>query len=219
MDKKDFCNDYLGGIFAVIAAIAAVFEMSLGGFSVEAIVACIKDIFSMLAVVVVFFFILKYEWPFKSFRKKLEHAMKSVEASYAPLLREHKAKKENTADAAANQKFIRYDLARKVSALYGEQCNDYMRFLELPAEKPEGIAFFVRQKFFGEGFNPESIAKHTKSYLDKKHNSLNVTYHLDKDGARIDVLFDCALRSQKDIDQLLAIIDDVLFVFIAENKA
>ncbi len=218
MDRNEFIENYLGGIFAVIAAAAAVMEMILGGFSVESIVACIKDLFGMMAVVIIFFFVVKSEWPIKSFRKKLEKAMEGVEESYSPLIREHVANEGNASDVAVNQKFIRYDLARKVSSLFGDQCNDYMRFFELKATDPDKITFFARQKFFGESFDPETIAGHTKGYLDKKHEGIDVTYQANKDGASIVVSFGRVLKSQRDIEKILGIIDDVLFVFTVENK-
>lgn len=218
MDKKDFFENYLGGIFAVIAAIAAIIEMAVAGFSADAIVGCVKDLFSMLAVVVIFFYVVYKEWPLKSFRKRLEQAMESLEQSYHPLIREHVTKESNASDVAVNQKLIRYDLARNVNALYSTPCNDYMRFFELDAMHPDRITFFVRQKFFGDAFQPELIARNVQTYLQKNHTGLGIHSQIDKDGACITVMFPHTLHSQKDITQLLSIIDDALFIFVAENK-
>ena len=78
-----------------------------------------------------------------------------------------KAKETNESDMQKNQEFIRYDLAKNVDALFGEECNDYMRFFELKSESPEKITFYVRKKFFGEPFAPKTIAEHVKGFCDK----------------------------------------------------
>ena len=113
---------------------------------------------------------------------------------------------------------IRYDLAKNVEALFGEECNDYMRFFELKSDRPESITFFVRKKFFGEPFDPKTIAIHIKGFCEKKYGQYKVTYSLDKDGASIIVSFDKVMESEEDIARLISVIDDVLFLFIAEYK-
>ena len=114
--------------------------------------------------------------------------------------------------------YIRYDIANKVEALFGVECNDYMRFFEINAQTPEKITFFVRKKFFGEPFTPDIIAEHIKGFCDKNYNQYTTTYSTDKDGASITVSFGKTLETCEDIKSLISIVDDVLLLYIAEYK-
>ena len=49
MNRDDFIDKIIGGVFALVAVIAAIFELILGGISTALIAACIKDIFGKVA--------------------------------------------------------------------------------------------------------------------------------------------------------------------------
>ena len=75
MERNDFIEKIIGGIFALIAIIAAAAEMIIGGFSVEAIVGGIKDIFGTLVVVVLFFTVVQEIVPKVKFEDRLSAAI------------------------------------------------------------------------------------------------------------------------------------------------
>ena len=54
MEKNDFIEKIIGGVFAIAAIVAAIIEVILGGCSAEAIVGGAKDVFGTLVVVVLY---------------------------------------------------------------------------------------------------------------------------------------------------------------------
>lgn len=213
-------ENLIAGVIAIVALASIICELIFGGISTTSVAAAIKDTTSIFVDIIVFALAFKvfFKKEDTSFRGKLETAMETIEESYSPLIREHKAKDTNEGDVLKNQEFIRYDLARKVEALFGEECNDYMRFFELKSDAPEYISFFVRRKFFGDDFDPKTIALHIKGFCERKYEQYKATYSLDKDGANITITFGKAMETEDDIKQLVSVIDDVLFLFIAEYK-
>lgn len=213
-------ENLIAGIIAIVALVSIICELIFGGISTTSIAAAVKDTTGIFVDIIVFALAFKVfmKKENKSFRGKMETAMETIEESYSPLIREHKAKETNESDTLKNQELIRYDLAKNVEALFGKECNDYMRFFELKSEVPEYITFFVRKKFFGEPFDPETIALHIKGFCERKYEQFKVTYSLDKDGANITVSFGKTMETTEDIKQLISVIDDVLFLFIAEYK-
>ena len=77
MERNDFIEKIIGGIFAVVAIVAAVIEIALGGFSAEAIVGGVKDIFGTLVVVVLFLAIAKDIVPKRKFEDRLVDAIEA----------------------------------------------------------------------------------------------------------------------------------------------
>lgn len=209
----------LAGMLAVIALAAIICEMIFSGISTASVASAVKDIAGILVDVIVLLVALKaFVKKDDTFRGKLESAMEEIEKSYAPLIQEHKAKETNQSDVNKNVTYIRYDIANKVEALFGVECNDYMRFFEINAQTPDKITFFVRKKFFGEPFTPDIIAEHIKGFCDKNYNQYTTTYSTDKDGASITVSFGKTLETCEDIKNLISIVDDVLLLYIAEYK-
>lgn len=209
----------LAGMLAVIALAAIICEMIFSGISTASVASAVKDIAGILVDVIVLLVALKaFVKKDDTFRGKLESAMEDIEKSYAPLIQEHKAKETNQSDVNKNVTYIRYDIANKVEALFGVECNDYMRFFEINAQTPDKITFFVRKKFFGEPFTPDIIAEHIKGFCDKNYNQYTTTYSTDKDGASITVSFGKTLETCEDIKSLISIVDDVLLLYIAEYK-
>ncbi len=213
-------ENLIAGIIAVVAFVAIICELIFGGVSTVSIAAAIKDVTGIIVDVIVF--VLAFRFVVKkenvSFRGQLEKAMQAVEDSYSPLIKEHIAKEDNESDQQKNQEFIRYDIAKNIDALFGAECNDYMRFFEIKATSPDTISFFVRKKFFGDPFDPEKIAIHVKGFCDRNHGEYETTYSLDKDGAKITVSFGKFIETGEDVESVVSIIDDVLFLFIAECK-
>ena len=213
----------LGGIFGIIAILAALFEMILGGFTIDAIVSGIKDISGTAIVVVLLIaFINRIPKPIHNIRESIESEMEKVEKSYAPLIRKAVVKEtDNDAKKSKLGKTIRYEIAKDVDALFGKE-STYIRFFDTQAENPTEIKFAIRKTFFGDApnipFSPEQIAKRLISYMGKNHEDSHFTYTLDKDGGLIIVSFDNPIKTAEQVEELISIVDDMLFAFIAENK-
>lgn len=78
MDKFDFEEKVFGGIFGVVAIIAAISEMFVNGISAASILGMIKDVFGTLIVVVLLITVVKNLLPKKhkqSFEKRLTDAL------------------------------------------------------------------------------------------------------------------------------------------------
>lgn len=213
-------ENLIAGLIAIVAFVAIVCELVFGGISSVSVAAAVKDITGILVDIIVFFLAFKVfsKKENVSFRGQLENAMEEIEKSYTPLIREHKAKETNESDLQKNQEFIRYDIAKNIDSLFGAECNDYMRFFELKSQAPDKITFYVRKKFFGEAFEAEKIATHIKGFCERKYEQYKATYSLDKDGANITISFGKTLENAEDINSLISVIDNVLFLFIAECK-
>ena len=77
MEKNDFIEKVIGGIFALVAIVAAIIEMLLGDFSTEVIVGGVKDVFSTLVVVVLLFAVAKDIIPKRKFEDRLHAALEA----------------------------------------------------------------------------------------------------------------------------------------------
>lgn len=225
--KKEYglesIDKVLGGIFGIIAIVAAIVEMALGGFTIDAIVAAIKDISGTAVVVVLLIaFVKSLPKPAKNARESIEFEMEKVEKSYAPLIRKAEVKEtDNDAKKFKLGKTIRYEIAKDVNALFGKE-STYIRFFDTQAEKPTEIKFAIRKAFFGDTpehpFAPEQIAERLMGYMEKNHADSRFTYAADKDGGFVLVTFDSPIETDKEVEELISIVDDMLFAFVTENK-
>lgn len=78
MDKFDFEEKVFGGIFGVVAIIAAIAEMFVNGISAASILGAIKDVFGTLVVVILLITVVKNLLPQKhklSFEERLANAL------------------------------------------------------------------------------------------------------------------------------------------------
>ena len=77
MERNEFIEKIIGGVFAVISIVAALVEMALDSFSVAAIVGGVKDIFGTLVVVVLFFAVARDIIPKIKFKDRLTNAIEA----------------------------------------------------------------------------------------------------------------------------------------------
>lgn len=77
MERNDFIEKIIGGIFAVVAVIAAIAEIFINGISTSTIIAGVKDIFGTLAVIVLFLAVIKDKIPKRKFEDKLTAALET----------------------------------------------------------------------------------------------------------------------------------------------
>ena len=120
MDRNDFIEKFIGGVFALIAVIAAIIEMAFGSFSAEAIVGGVKDIFGTLAVC---------------------HA----DAILCIPCRKTAFTDMDTA-AAAECGFQKLCLLIKRFLLHEFRSNTFPMIVGIPAEPQNGVDFLLRQR-------------------------------------------------------------------------
>lgn len=221
MDKMDLQEKIWGGIFGIVAIVAAVVEMFVNGISAATVVGAVKDIFGTLIVIVLFVAVIKLlsvKKP-KNFREALEAAMEKVKVNYQPFIRKA-VKKENASEAKSKKldEVIRYEIAAKIDVLLGKSCNDYLRFFDINAAQPSSITFFVREKFFGNSaenpYDAERISTEISASLAGRFPEYKVT--ASADGITVD--FGAVLSTYADAERLAALIDTTILLFIAENR-
>ena len=228
MNRDDFIDKIIGGVFALVAVIAAILELVLGGISVTSVAACIKDIFGTLAVVVLFFAVIRDKIPSKDFRKAFDSAMIDISKKYTPLIRKEEmtvTDDENvSATVSAKKKkldsVICYDMAANLNALFGASCNDYPRFLEIHSNITTVVKLLIRKKFFDYADFGETsltdIANKIKDNLAIKFSEYS--FSVDEKKHEIFINTNRQMKTNKDALELAHFVDNVVMLYIAESK-
>ena len=222
MDRIDRDEKVWGGIFGLIAIVAAVVEMFVNGIDASSVIGAIKDISGTLVVVVLLVVFIK-SLPKKpeNFREVFEAKMNEIEKAYEPLIVRYVPKATATeASKAKNENVIRYDILSSVDALFGKEQADHLRLFELNAEKPEKICFYVREKFFGKPFDAKEIAENISGRLQAKYPepAYKVTHTADSSGETIIVSFSKAMETEQDAEAVVSLISTAVLLFVAKNK-
>lgn len=228
MNRDDFIDKIIGGLFALVAVIAAIMELVLGDISATSIAACIKDIFGTLAVVVLFFAVIRDKIPSKNFRKAFDSAMIEISKKYSPLVRKEEitlADDEHTT-ATLNAKkrkldaVICYDMAANLNALFGASCNDYPRFLEIHSNDTTVVKLLIRKKFFDYAEFGETslndIANKIKDNLAIKFGEYS--FSVDEKKHEIYINTNRQMKTNKDALELAHLVDNIVMLYIAESK-
>lgn len=205
-------HDLLAGIFAILALIAIVCEVALGGFTKEGFVGGLKDIsgilIDVLVLVVAASVLIRKPGNFK---EKFNEAMDSLKIKYEPLLVEDKA-----------EAVIRYNIASNPDALFAGKAKSPERIFELEQEKPEEIRFYINKSFFdragGTDYDGEKIAAQIALRLQAAYKNYDVKAFPNGTNYGIRVDFKRTLSSN-DIDELISLIDYAVLLFVARNKS
>ena len=227
MNRDDFIDKILGGIFAVVAIVAATIELVLGDISTATVAACIKDVFSTLAVVVLFFAVIKDKMPARNFRQAFEREMVEISAKYAPLIRKEEAPETQDAESASSiakkkklDSVICYDMASNLNVIFGAPCNDYPRFLEIHSRETTVVKFLIRKKFFDSPEFTETtliqVANNIYINLFPKFNKYDFKVDEKKNEIKVDT--GRLMASKKDAIELANLIDNAVMLYIAESK-
>ena len=218
MDRNEFIEKVIGGFLGGIAIIASIAEMVLGEFSVESIVAATKDIAGTAIVIILWVSFVNEHKKTKGIRGSIECAMTQLENGYAPLIREAVASESSSeAKKAKLSKTVRYEIASKSDALFSNQCNNYCPFFDIDLDAPTEIYFYIRKKFFGEKceapFDAAKIFEKITIYMVRQHPNIQMKLKSDTSGGKVIIHFDAPLQYKSDIDNLMSIVDDMLFVY------
>lgn len=225
MDKNDKREMVFGVVFGLVVVIATILEMIFNGITPGGVFGAIKDIAGTLVVFVVLFAYISEHKKVKGLRGSIESRMKEIEKKYNPLIREA-VSTENSSDAkrAKLEKVIRYEIAKDSDAIYRKQYEQqYVTFFDINTDKPDKVEFYIRKLFFGESdtkpFDADKIARNLQAYMYKRYQECNTQFVPDNSGGKFIVQFDDALVDKAQIDQLMCIIDDMIFIYGLEKKA
>ena len=229
MDKNDLQEKIWGFVFGVIAIIAAISEMLVGGISAASVLGAVKDVFGTLVVVVVFVLVIRTlpKTP-KNFREVFDKKIESVSEKYGSLIRKEELSVETqnseakTAVAKKNklENVICYEMADNINVLFGTPCSNYKRFLEIENKNNTIVKLLIRKSFFNcPDFTDETlnnIGEKIKAYLIVKFKDYKIEYDRKKNDIIIDT--EKTMESHEDADSLAELVDASIMLYIAESK-
>ena len=159
VEKQDFIEKILGGIFAVIAVLAAIAEVVINGISAATVAAGIKDVFSTLVVIVLFFAVIKDSIPkhYTDYKKAFDDTMKELVVKYNPILT-----RDDTNDS-------RYNINSNLSCICGEKSGTPRTFFDYTEDS---LTFSVRKEIF-MGKTIESFDEMQKKIIAQIELKLN----------------------------------------------
>ncbi len=226
--NKDFIEDILGGVFGVIAVLAAIVEIFVNGISTPTVVAGVKDVFGTLVIVVLFFSVIKNKIPSKDFKKSFDNAMKGVCDKYKPLIKKETVIEKSgepeshnlTAKRNKLEKVICYGMASNINVLFGVSCNDYPRFMEIHNQETTIVKFLIRKKFFDYSDYTEQtltdVGNKIKENLELRFSDYE--FYFDESKKEILVNLNRIMKSNKDAIVLSELTDSAIMLYIAESK-
>lgn len=218
MDRNDYIEKVIGGILGGIAIIAAFVEAAMAGFSVDAIVSAVKDIAGTAVVLILLVAFINEHKKAKGIRGSIERAMEKLEGGYSPLIREAFAT-ETAGDAkkAKLERTVRYEIAVNTDALFATQCNNYCPFFDVDLDAPTSVDFYIRKKFFRDTpeapFDAEAIFNKISQYMVRQHKNLSIEFKSDPSGGKATIRFQNSIKYEKDINDLISIVDDMIFAY------
>lgn len=206
IDKIGY-ETFWGGIFGIVAIIAAIVSTVLGGLDGSTIWGCVKDVAGTIVAVMVLWVAVKQIIPTKitDINKIFKIELEKIVDKYKPLI------KQNT------DKANKYDIAYNVEALFGNEPKSPTKIFEYDENKK--LKFFVTKTFF-MGKSPEDFKEMQKAIIgqillkfdDKKK------YEITVNGDTISINFNEPLNTPEDVRYAVGLIDKFLFYAIALNK-
>lgn len=209
MKKIEF-ETLWSGILGIIAVIAAVVELVLGGIEAVTVAAAIKDIAGTLAVVMVLFVAIKqtvHKEP-QNFDEVFTAAMEMVGNKYAPLIQKQADGKH------------RYFMASKLSAINDNTPGAYHKFFDFV--KPTEVEISISKTVFVGVGGSDELFKVTKgkivSNIESKCHHFPIVEKCEATASGVKLLFKEPLTTAAHANLLADVIDCVLLTFIAEYK-
>lgn len=209
MKKIEF-ETLWSGILGIIAVIAAVVELVLGGIEAVTLAAAIKDIAGTLAVVMVLFVAIKqtaHKEP-KNFDEVFAARMELVAKKYAPLVQKQTDGK------------YRYLMASRLSAINDNTPGAYHKFFDL-VKLTELEISISKTVFVGVGGSDEKFTEikgRVVSNFQNKCNNFSIVKNCEISASGMKLIFEEPLTTAAHANELADIIDCVLLTFIAEYK-
>ncbi len=226
MDRNDFIEKIIGGAFAVVAVVAATAEVFINGISTATVVAGIKDVFGTLAVVVLFFAVVKDRMPKRKFEERLMSALETWTNENSNMIIR---KPENDIG-----KYYSLDMKTDVADFYNNSVHKKTGlFVRLPAIKRENytqkvtVEFYMNKgTFFGDVPKENLTADNYKILCDRfcglikgKHEIVeNAISEATKDGATIIVTLKRGINTRTDMDSLIDVLNSMYTAYLVSAR-
>ena len=214
--KKFFKDDdsiekVVGGIFGVIAVIAIIYEMYLGGFDKSATTGGIKDLAGKLITIVMLFVAIKALKPKKKNQEDFESVMKEemdvILNKYSPIISFWGK------ETIESREMDRYNIANKLDALSTNEPGGNNKFFRIAKDIKE-IEFSVSETVFPT--RREAVASRISSKLALTYNDIVGDIKINKVGFVL--VFKEPLTTGEDARIVAEIIDHALLLYVAEFK-
>ena len=198
-----------GGIFGIIAILAALGEMLINGISAESVLSAIKDIAGTIVAVMVFVIAIEHLLVRKvtDFEGVFSAEMEKVITKYSPIL----SKDENVKG--------RYKIASNLDSIVGKETGAYHTMFDLSSRND--ITFNISKTVF-MGKSKESFddlqQKISTQIGSKIKSSFDIVESFEITSKGVKFNFSNALKTNDDAVQLAEIVDCVILLYFIEYR-
>ena len=209
MKKIEF-ETLWSGILGIVAVIATIVELILGGIDPAALAGAVKDIAGTLAVIMVLLVTLRQlskKEP-KNFDEVFTARMETVANKYVPLIRKQEEGKH------------RYFIASKLSAINDNTPGAYHKFFDFTKSTELEISI-SKTVFVGIGGSDEKfqgIKGKLVSVISEKCGHFEIVEKCEVSASGAKLFFRNPLETAAHAEMLADIIDCILLTFVAEYK-
>ena len=211
-DKRIDTETRWGGIFAVIAIVAIVVEVVLSRFTLDGIVAGVKDVSGTLVEVAVFWIAVKALLPKKkdqSFDSVFTAEMERLSERYFPLIEKR--------DEAEHL----YYLASHLKAIVNNTPGEYHKFFQLTKSCKTIELALTKTVFVGRGGSDELYAQMKEKIvlsISQKLTRYEIVKNCEVGTSSLKITFKEKLETAEHAKMLVDIIDTVMLTFVVENS-
>ncbi len=207
----DSLEKVVGGIFGLIAIIAIIYEMYIGGFDKSAITGGIKDIAGTLITIVMLFVAINALKPKKKkqedFDSVIEEEMEQIISKYNPIISFWGK------ETYKGKEMSRYNIANRLDAISTNDPGGNNKFFRIAKDVSE-IEFSVSETVFPT--RRETVASRVSSKLALAHSEFISDVKTNQTGFVL--IFKEPLTTGDDAKIVAEIIDHTLLLYVAEFK-
>ncbi len=209
--KKMDSETLFGGIFGVVALVAILVEMIIGGFDNASVAGGIKDISGTVVTIIMLFVAIKALRPEKkkdeNFDEIFENKMKEIIKKYEPVISFY------AVEEIKGKNMKRYNIANKLDAISTNEPGANNKFFRISAGETE-VEFSVSETVFPG--RREAAASRISSKLALSHNDFIADIRQTKTGFVL--VFKEPLTSEDNAVKVSSIVDHAILLYIAEYK-
>lgn len=196
----------------MIAIAAIIAEMAISGFDAPSVAGGIKDIFSTLITVVMLIVAINALKPKKKvtgdFQTTFDDEMKSLLNKYTPMITFYGEEKSENYKG-----FYRYNIANKLDCISTNDPGGNNKLFRIKEGISE-IEFSVSATVFAE--NRDAVSARIVNRIQSCHKEMISEHKLTQTGFTL--ILNNPLVSDTDAKNIVAIIDHILMLYIAEYK-
>lgn len=210
---SDRSEKILAGILGVIAVVAAICEMIVGGMDCSAILGAIKDVSGTLVTIFVFIAVVKDKKKVaKDFIGTFKNEMNKIIEKYTPIVSETESPHIGK---------VRYNISKNLSDFYSGESGESIWFFDFSPDN--GFEFRVTKTLLGgQKLSNDVFVEMQKkifAHISTKTESVGLKFKFDtKTKDTLKIKFNNTLTSEKEAIDAARIVDIVVLVLLAEYK-